>query len=119
MVRLRFKDRAANRTNWQAINQSPSGRAKNMEHIDLRGGAEMLGRLWSDATRCGGTTSRPATLPQSARCQEPWHLSIQTVALPLRFGRRMPARLKTTCCPVGAYPILATAHDFCYPLLNP
>jgi len=36
--------------------------------------------------RCSKTTAVPVGLPQSARCQVPWHLSIQTVARLHRSG---------------------------------
>ena len=45
------------------------------------------GSTMEELPRCCVTTPESVGLPQSARCQEPWHLSIQTVALFHRRGR--------------------------------
>jgi hypothetical protein len=119
LVGLRFKDGAANQTNSRAYPQARPGTAMMMGHLELRCTSGVVARSWPIGLRCCGTTLGTATLPQSARCQEPWHLSIQTVALPLRFRARGGGRWTTTCCLIGAYPIHATAHDFCYPPYGP
>lgn len=83
-VWLRFKDGAANPSSpdrhCSARQWISSCLNDNVLNVDLLPGRG----LYSGGRRCCATTPTTAPLPQSARCQEPWHLSIQTVAHFLR-----------------------------------
>jgi hypothetical protein len=67
------------------------GKALTPSHrLNLRPANLLSARAWTPrgrffrVERCSETTATTATLPQSARCQEAWHPSIQTVAWPQR-----------------------------------
>jgi hypothetical protein len=58
--------------------------------IHLRYGERARFGRRSGAERCCDPTSNTESPPQSARCQEPWHLSVQTVARLQRSSRVDP-----------------------------
>ena len=87
--------------------------------MELEYGVRWLIGFPAQSQRCSGPTPNTATLPQSARCQEPWHLSIQTVArLPL-YAWGITRWRRSTLCAIDCYLFPSIAHEFCYSGRNP
>lgn len=81
-----FKDGAEKSTSSQPLDQTHADRLNFLMRQSLGGDLATTGTRTRSDARCCSTTAITVTLPQSARCLEPWHLSIQSVAQLHLFG---------------------------------
>jgi hypothetical protein len=86
-----FKDGAVDSGTGNGTPMARENFDKSLPALGLRLVLAVLSLWMKASSRCCGTTPGTAALPQSARCQVAWHLSIQSVAPPQRCGLGEPA----------------------------